>query len=580
MVEAEKDSIFKLENAIIQFDATTDSLFRITEVRDSLGYIELHPVRKDSIHITKALNLNNVHFLPRSNKNLVGLPLMVFHKEVRLNNPYIITIANSIFKERFIYRVDKDLIDLNSTDYLETDYDQTTFQNCTFLKGVDARRVSELEDNQLLPIQVAFLKCLFFPLENQYALHSSFNFPSIITVVIAKCEFKGKGRVSITYGGKTKIMYIGENSFIEPVVELTESESLSDVDYYEIIENTFVNPLLVDFQSSGKLTFEWSQLKNGVFSASSYQIFVSESSFSEGFENYFSSFIDPAIVTKYRDEFRIENTKAYREESKLYGQFYKKYKEEQDIESANKVYIDLKDLQTARFKYQYQESPSFKTFFTWKINQFLKVFSAYGTEPARAIIFSMYVIIAFALVYLFFPNHWDSHGKNRIMDRYRFFLKYVNRDSGIHEVYLEEQKQDLLNAEDFKAYLLEQGKTAPKFFMATAMPLYKWSVAGTNTFSWFLEKIDFLKGKWSDTEPSKQSGKSVLLITAFLIALCYDILIKMLNALMLSINTFTTLGFGEIPIKGLPRYLAIIQGFIGWFMLTIFSVSLISQLLN
>lgn len=37
---------------------------------------------------------------------------------------------------------------------------------------------------------------------------------------------------------------------------------------------------------------------------------------------------------------------------------------------------------------------------------------------------------------------------------------------------------------------------------------------------------------------------------------------------------------GEIPIKGLPRYLAIVQGFIGWFMLTIFSVSLISQLLN
>ena len=55
---------------------------------------------------------------------------------------------------------------------------------------------------------------------------------------------------------------------------------------------------------------------------------------------------------------------------------------------------------------------------------------------------------------------------------------------------------------------------------------------------------------------------------------------KTLNALMLSINTFTTFGFGEIPIKGLPRYLAIIQGFIGWFMLTIFSVSLISQLLN
>ena len=38
---------------------------------------------------------------------------------------------------------------------------------------------------------------------------------------------------------------------------------------------------------------------------------------------------------------------------------------------------------------------------------------------------------------------------------------------------------------------------------------------------------------------------------------------------------------GEIRERVKPlRYLAIIQGFIGWFMLTIFSVSLISQLLN
>ena len=89
-----------------------------------------------------------------------------------------------------------------------------------------------------------------------------------------------------------------------------------------------------------------------------------------------------------------------------------------------------------------------------------------------------------------------------------------------------------------------------------------------------------MKGTWQDLSKSKRIWKSVLLITFFLIAIVYDIFIKMLNALMLSINTFTTLGFGEIPIKGLPRYLAIIQGFIGWFMLTIFSVSLISQLLN
>jgi hypothetical protein len=89
-----------------------------------------------------------------------------------------------------------------------------------------------------------------------------------------------------------------------------------------------------------------------------------------------------------------------------------------------------------------------------------------------------------------------------------------------------------------------------------------------------------LKGTWEDLPTGQKARKSFLLVGVFLIALVYDLLIKVLNALMLSINTFTTLGFGEIPIKGLPRYLAIIQGFIGWFMLTIFSVSLISQLLN
>ena len=70
------------------------------------------------------------------------------------------------------------------------------------------------------------------------------------------------------------------------------------------------------------------------------------------------------------------------------------------------------------------------------------------------------------------------------------------------------------------------------------------------------------------------------LIGTFGFVLIFDVIVKMLNTRMLSINTFTTLGFGEIPIKGLPRYLAIIQGFIGWFMLTIFSVSLITLLLK
>ena len=156
----------------------------------------------------------------------------------------------------------------------------------------------------------------------------------------------------------------------------------------------------------------------------------------------------------------------------------------------------------------------------------------------------------------------------------------MNRKAGIHEVYLEEKKEALLEYDEFKALVESSGKTVTKFFSITALPIYKWAVSGTKLSVSLLRRVDFLEGNWPDLPEKKRFWKKVLLIGAFSIVLVFDIFVKMLNALMLSVNTFTTLGFGEIPIKGLPRYLAIIQGFIGWFMLTIFSVSLITQLLK
>ena len=58
------------------------------------------------------------------------------------------------------------------------------------------------------------------------------------------------------------------------------------------------------------------------------------------------------------------------------------------------------------------------------------------------------------------------------------------------------------------------------------------------------------------------------------------VILRGINSIALSINTFSTLGFGDIPVTGISRYVAIIQGFIGWFLLSIFSVSLISQILQ
>ncbi|WP_147231655.1 two pore domain potassium channel family protein [Psychroserpens burtonensis] len=63
------------------------------------------------------------------------------------------------------------------------------------------------------------------------------------------------------------------------------------------------------------------------------------------------------------------------------------------------------------------------------------------------------------------------------------------------------------------------------------------------------------------------------------LSLVKGVLYSFFNAITLSVNSFVTLGFGTIPTKGLAKYICIFQGFLGWFLLSIFIVALINQIL-
>lgn len=57
------------------------------------------------------------------------------------------------------------------------------------------------------------------------------------------------------------------------------------------------------------------------------------------------------------------------------------------------------------------------------------------------------------------------------------------------------------------------------------------------------------------------------------------LMVSIINALTLSLNSFVTLGFGKIPTSGIARYVCVVQGFLGWFLLSIFTVTLINQVM-
>ena len=91
---------------------------------------------------------------------------------------------------------------------------------------------------------------------------------------------------------------------------------------------------------------------------------------------------------------------------------------------------------------------------------------------------------------------------------------------------------------------------------------------------------ELLRGKWVDLPPGRKVYAGIAVSITVVVYLIYLGIIRGLNSIVLSLNTFSTLGFGDIPVRGISRYVAIVEGFLGWFLLSIFSVSLISQILQ
>ncbi|HEY5690520.1 MAG TPA: hypothetical protein VIS49_03600 [Cyclobacteriaceae bacterium] len=167
-----------------------------------------------------------------------------------------------------------------------------------------------------------------------------------------------------------------------------------------------------------------------------------------------------------------------------------------DIESANACYSEMKQLQGRKLKHVFQLNKTFGNFLRWQLNVLLKIYTNHGTDPALAVVMSFFVILMFAVLYLFFPSEWDTESTNRLLISYEQFLQRKKR--------------------------------------ANVAPL---------------------------------------------LVVFGSLLLTLINSITLSINSFVTLGFGSIPTKGFARYLCIIEGFIGWFLLSIFTVALINQVL-
>jgi len=263
-----------------------------------------------------------------------------------------------------------------------------------------------------------------------------------------------------------------------------------------------------------------------------------------------------------------------------YSKFFKIYRERGDLESANTCFVEMKDLDTRRLKYNYERSPAFEPYLTYKVNVFLKFFCDYGTNPPKSLIISFYVILIFSVFYFFFQSDWDKINRKFLVNKYRNAMQYFRSEQKLEDFYSDQHKEEVQTYEAFKNEMEEGKIELPLFFRLLGKPLYQLSLIHFRVITWLYRRSEILSGRWVDLKPTRKIFVGSTVSITIIVYLLYLIGLRSFNAFFLSINTFSTLGFGDIPVKGISRYIAILEGFLGWFLLSIFSVSLISQILQ
>lgn len=546
-----KDSMFYLRNTEIYYDQKRDSLYSWRQPRSP----ENDTIPREKIDIRSTIVLINCK-LPENSTTVISN--LNFHKNISFTS--CTGASQMIFYNNTFHKG----IDIRNSDLGELQFAYSTILNRVVVAELQISLFSfhnsKLSTEATLP-DIPFT--YGFEQENQsyqYLFYINQNEKKINWFHIGSCEILSSevNPVISLNGGIYDVIYFNEMDFKKTIVDFTncsvkETFAIQDCQFNQPLgTNQFNFPL-------NNTSFYWSQLKD------------------VGLGLYYD-YNQPPFHNN--TDSLASDVNVFNTLKSSYSKFHSMYRTQGDIESANASYIQMKDMETGKYQYQYQQEPNLQSWFNWRLNQFLKYFSAYGTSPVKSLIFSMWTILIFAALYFFFPSDWDQIDRKFLIGKHRKLMEYFSSEQKLEDFYSEEHKELFQSFENYKQETRENKGQLPGFVLALGRPLYLASMIKHKILTFFYRRIEILKGRWVNLSPSRKAYVSVVTFFSIATYTLYLIGIRTLNSVTLSINVFSTLGFGAIPVQGVTRYITILEGFIGWFLLSIFSVSLIGQVLQ
>ncbi len=551
-MEKSKDKKFYfLTNTEIYYDENTDTLYSWSQPKTK-------PTAKDSIsakNIYPIIVLKNCELLAGNTAHLRNI---IFHKNISFSHckgAGQLYIYNCTFKQgldifnsdfNWIYFMYSSI--LQRTIVYEAEMTQLKFSNCSF--STDYRAVES-----------SYIRG--FEKENhiaQYLFIFAQNEKKINSIVFNKCKVLPTEvkPVMVFEGGKYDVLSFNEFDFSNSIVNFSSCSVKEDFTVRDCKFNQAFGTYKFSFPKDNT-SFNWGQIDSlglGLYSE-----------------------IEKSPYTHKTDTLSSD-VDIFNELNSSYRKLYSMYRTQGDMESANACYKQVKDMETIKYRNLYQNSPSVNTWFNWRFNQFLKVFSEYGTNPVQSLIFSMWTILLFAAVYFFFYSAWDGINRTYLINKHRQIMQYFRSEQRLEDFYTENYIEDLKVFADYKKEMKESKIHIPLFIFLLGKPLYFFSLIKYIIVSFIYRRTELLQGRWIDLETTRKTFVGSVVFFSVIIYLVFLAFIRALNATILSINAFSTLGFGSIPVKGASRYITILEGFLGWFLLSIFSVSLISQMIQ
>ncbi|MDX2062231.1 MAG: potassium channel family protein, partial [Bacteroidia bacterium] len=243
----------------------------------------------------------------------------------------------------------------------------------------------------------------------------------------------------------------------------------------------------------------------------------------------------------------------------------------------------LKTIETRQQRQLYTETGSSEAYFIWLMDLFLEEFSDFGTNPIRSIRYSLTVILIFAAIYFLAPVAIDERPKRNLYSQLSLYASFINHNRPFEDLYREHLALfQAAEAPDTHRVALRREVQQLPWALRILIPRQ----VGVRTLfttleARFYQLID-QKGDLTWDELSKRK-KWTLGLVFWLVAgasIGYFLVLRVIDSVVLSLNVFSTLGFGEIRVRGVAVYLTILEGFLGWFLLSIFSVVLLNQLLQ